>query len=101
LLPIGWRIVQIFYANAGGKWPIQRQPLLVQYKHQVNPFLSMNHCTPLVISRNDKTSRSQLKLALTAIKNFLHYKSIGAPKKFKIQPRPLVRSNFVNLSKLF
>jgi hypothetical protein len=37
--------------------------------------------------------------------NFLHYKIIGAPKKFKHQPRPLVRSsslkfglNFLNLS---
>jgi hypothetical protein len=37
--------------------------------------------------------------------NFLHYKIIGAPKKFKHQPRPLLRSsslkfgqNFWNLS---
>jgi hypothetical protein len=37
--------------------------------------------------------------------NFLQYKIIGAPKKFKHQPRPLVRSsslkfnqNFFNLS---
>jgi hypothetical protein len=28
--------------------------LLVQYKQQANPLLSMNNCTPLVISRNDK-----------------------------------------------
>ncbi len=26
--------------------PIQRQPLLVQYKHQANPLLSMNNSTP-------------------------------------------------------
>ncbi len=25
-----------FYANAGGKRPIQRQPLLMQYKHQAD-----------------------------------------------------------------
>jgi hypothetical protein len=31
-----------FYADAGGKQPIQRQPLLVQYKQQANPLLSMN-----------------------------------------------------------
>jgi hypothetical protein len=37
LLPIGWRIVQI-YSNAGGTQPIQRQLLLVQYKQQANPL---------------------------------------------------------------
>ncbi len=26
------------YTNAGGKWQIQCQPLLVQYKQQANPF---------------------------------------------------------------
>jgi hypothetical protein len=60
-----------FYANAGGKRSIQRQPLLVQHKHQANPLLSMNNYTALVISRNDKikqlTFLSQRKLALTAI----------------------------------
>jgi hypothetical protein len=40
LLPIGWRIVQI-YANAGGKRPIQCQSLLVQYKQQANQLLAM------------------------------------------------------------
>jgi hypothetical protein len=29
----------------------------------------------------------------------LHYKIIGAPKKFKNQPRPLVGPSSVNLSK--
>jgi hypothetical protein len=29
-----------FYANAGGKQPIQRQLLLVQYKQQANPLYS-------------------------------------------------------------
>jgi hypothetical protein len=43
-----------FYANAGGKRPIQRQPVLVQYKQQANPHLSMNNYIPLVISGNDK-----------------------------------------------
>ncbi len=55
------------YVDAGGKLPIQRQPFLVQYKHQANPLLSMNNYTPLVISRNDKNKQltllSQLKLA--------------------------------------
>jgi len=59
-----------FYANAGGKRPIQRQPLLVQYKQQANPLLSMNNYTPLVISGNGKNKQltllSQRKLALTA-----------------------------------
>jgi hypothetical protein len=54
--------VQFFYANAGGRRPIQRQPLLVQDKQQVNTLLS-------VISRNDKNKQltllSQRKLALT------------------------------------
>jgi hypothetical protein len=60
-----------FYANAAGKRPIQRQPLLVQYKHQADPLLAMKNYTPLVISRNDKNKQvtllSQRKLALTAI----------------------------------
>jgi hypothetical protein len=30
-------------ANAGGKRPKQRQPLLVQYKQQANPLLSINN----------------------------------------------------------
>jgi hypothetical protein len=59
-----------FYPNTGGKRSIQRHILLVQYKHQANPLLSLNNYTPLVISRNDKN-------------NFLHYKIIGAPKKIK------------------
>jgi hypothetical protein len=46
-----------FYANAGGKGPIQRQPLLVQYNHQANPLLSMSNYTPLVISKNDKNKQ--------------------------------------------
>jgi hypothetical protein len=52
-----------FYANAGGK------QLMPQCKQQVDPFLSMNNYTPLVISRNDKNKQltlSQRKLALTA-----------------------------------
>jgi hypothetical protein len=60
-----------FYANAGGKRPLQRQPLSVQYKQQANPLLSMNNYTPLVISVNDKNKQltllSQRKLALTAV----------------------------------
>ncbi len=32
-----------FYANAGGKRPIQRQHLLVQYKKQATPLLSVNY----------------------------------------------------------
>jgi hypothetical protein len=45
------------------------QPLLMQYKQQANPLLSMNYYTPLVINGNDKnkeiTVLSQCKLALT------------------------------------
>ena len=68
LLPLSGGLCK-FFANA--KLLIQRQPLLVQYKHQVNPLFSMNNYTPLVISRNDKykqlTLLSQCKLAFTAI----------------------------------
>jgi hypothetical protein len=56
-----------FYANAGEKRPIQRRPLLVQYKHQNNPHLSMHNYIQLVINGNDKdkqlTVLSQHKLA--------------------------------------
>jgi hypothetical protein len=39
------------------KGPIQRQPLLVQYKQQAHPLLSMHNYTPLVISGNDKNEQ--------------------------------------------
>jgi hypothetical protein len=49
---------------------IQRQPLLVPYKQQANPILTMNNNIPLVISWNDKNKQltllCQRKLALTA-----------------------------------
>ena len=53
-------------ADAEGERPIQRQPLLVQYKHQAIPTIILR----LVVSRNDKNKQltliSQHKLALTA-----------------------------------
>jgi hypothetical protein len=59
-----------FYSNAGGKQPIQRQLLLVQYKQQANPLFSMHNYAPLVISGIDKKNKqltllSQCKLAFT------------------------------------
>ena len=45
-----------FYANPGGKLPIQRQLLLVQYKQEANPLLLHNY-TPLVIGKNDKNKQ--------------------------------------------
>jgi hypothetical protein len=56
LLPIGWRIVQILRQRRG-KQQIQHQLLLVQYKQQANPLISMDKYTPLVISRNDKNNQ--------------------------------------------
>jgi hypothetical protein len=59
-----------FYANPGGKQPMQRQLLLVQYKQQANQLLSTNNYTPLAISKNDKNKQltllNQRKLAFTA-----------------------------------
>ncbi len=46
-----------FYANAGGKQPIQRQLLLVQYKQQAKLLLLIHNYTLLVISRNDKNKQ--------------------------------------------
>ncbi len=70
--------------------PTQRQPLLVQYKQQANPLLSMNNHTPLLISGKDtnkqQTLLSQCKLALTATKYFLHYTIIGTPRNSKNSP---------------
>ncbi len=80
-----------FYANTGARRPIQRQPLLVQYKKQANLHLSMNNYTPLVISGNDKNKQltllSQRKLALT-VRNTLfaflnHWSTL---KKFRKWP---------------
>jgi hypothetical protein len=42
---------------AGGTQQVQRQLLLVQYKQQVNPLLSMNKYTPHAISWNDKNKQ--------------------------------------------
>jgi hypothetical protein len=79
--------------------------LLVQYKHQAKPLISRNDYIPFVINRNDKNKQltllSQRILALTAINKLLQDKIIGAPKKFKTQPRPLVNPSSVNLSTFF
>ena len=73
-LPLaGWLCSR--YADAGGEWPIQRQPLLVQHKQQANLYLSMHNYTPLVMSRTDKkkqlTLLSQRKLALNVRNMYL------------------------------
>jgi hypothetical protein len=49
-----------YYANAGGKRLIQRQPFLVQYQQQANPLLSVNNYTPLGISRKEKNKQITL-----------------------------------------
>ncbi len=55
-----------------------------------------------MISRNDKKEQlSKRKLALTAINKLFAHKIIGAPTKFKNQPRPLIRPSSVNLSNFF
>jgi hypothetical protein len=56
-----------FPLAGGGKRPKQRQPLLVLFKQQANPILSMKNFTPHVISWNDKqlTLLSQRKHPLT------------------------------------
>jgi hypothetical protein len=47
------------------------QTILMQYKQQANPLLSMKNYTPLLISSNNKNKQltllSQRKLALTTI----------------------------------
>jgi hypothetical protein len=61
LLSIGGGVgLSKFYANAGGKQSILRQPLLVQYKHQTNPLWPINNYTPLVISRNGKNKQPNI-----------------------------------------
>jgi hypothetical protein len=89
LLLIGWNIVQILRQRRR-KTPIHRQQLLVQYKQQTNPLLSVHlhrTLTPLVISRKDKNKQLTLLSQLNSHKpqeiHFLHYKIIGEPKKFK------------------
>jgi hypothetical protein len=58
--------------NGGKK---QRQPLLVQYKQQANPLLSMHNYTPHVISGNDKNKQltllSQCKLTFNGRNMFI------------------------------
>ncbi len=80
------------YPNARGKRPIQRQPLIVQYKHQANPHLSTNNYTTLVINRNviykQLTLISLRKLALTAKINFCFIKSSEHIKNFNTRRVP-------------
>jgi hypothetical protein len=50
---------------------MQRQPLLVRNKQQVNPLFSMHNYNPLVINENDKNKQLTLlptKLAFLGIK---------------------------------
>ncbi len=79
-----------FYANAGGTRPTQRKLLLVQYKQQANPLLSLRNYTPPVISRNDKNKQltiiKPMELALTARNTLLQYKIIGTLKFVKMAP---------------
>ncbi len=85
LLPLAGGLCK-FYVNAGGKRPIQRQPLLVHYKHQASPLLFIN--APLMISGNDKnkpTLLSQRKLALTA-RNTLFKESLEHLKNVEYGP---------------
>jgi hypothetical protein len=55
---------KFFYANAGGKRPIQ---LSVQYKQQGIPLLSMHNYTQLLISGNDKKAANITKPTQTCI----------------------------------
>ncbi len=70
---------------------MQRQQLLVQYKQQANPLLSMNNHTPPVIRENDKNKQltllSQRKIALTT-RNTLFFviKSLEHITNFKNGP---------------
>jgi hypothetical protein len=87
--PLAEGLCNKFYANTGGKRPIQRQPLLVQYKQQANPHLSLHNYTPLVISGNDKNKQLTFNNnvhIMTRINHgkmhFLRHKINGAPKIF-------------------
>jgi hypothetical protein len=58
-------------------------------------------CFPLADKNKQLTLLSRRKLALAARNtHFLHYEIIGAPKKFKNQPRPLLRPRSVNFVKI-
>ncbi len=100
------------YAKAGGKWQIQRQPLLVQYKQQANPPLSMHNYTPLVISGNDKNKQRNEKYGNTngSVNSEGHLKIVK--KKYRrdaysgldlsiyviISPIQLVRQSLYNIN---
>jgi hypothetical protein len=56
LLPIRWRIVQILRQRLRKKTNTASTALIVQYKQQANPLLSMHRYTPLVNSGNEKTA---------------------------------------------
>jgi hypothetical protein len=66
------------YKIIGTPKKFKKGPLLVLYKQQANPLLSMNNYTPLMISWNDQNKQltlfSQRKLVLTARNTFFAFK---------------------------
>ncbi len=78
---------------------MKHQPLVMQYKQQANPLLSIDNYTPLAISWNDKNKQRTLlrqrKLAFTAREKytFCVIKLLETTNKYKKCPRPLIRPN--------
>jgi hypothetical protein len=58
LLPISWRNVQIL--RRWKKQPMERQPLLVQYKHQTHPFLSVSFVWKFFYIERGCNSRTEI-----------------------------------------
>jgi hypothetical protein len=89
LLPIGLLTGKIVRQRRR-KMAIQRQPLLLQYKQQANPLLSVHNYTPLVIRRNGKnkplTLLSQGKLHGINRNKY----TVCTMKSSQPQPRPIL-----------
>jgi hypothetical protein len=91
LLPIDWRITQILRQrrrNTTNTAPIT--VLLVRYKQQANPLLSIFNYSPLVIIRNNKKAANIIKPTYTRIDRkiftFCNIKSLVLLKNLKNGP---------------
>jgi hypothetical protein len=82
---------------------ILRRFRIVGCNRQAALYSAQFNYTPLVVRRTAKNK--QVKPTQTGINrkkiNFLYFKIIEAHKKFKTQPRPLVRPSSVNFCQNF
>ncbi len=100
---------QIFFCGTITLWVISRDilrgpwlfwPPKLRGQKGLGPLkMSLEMAQKVIVPQRKIMSRSFLNSGTLIV--ILHYKIIGAPKKFKSQPRPLVRPRSLNFSQNF